>query len=142
MIGELLANDQVEAKWNKTPSYPYEFGAQEKEILDRDGHFTLPSIITPSTCERLTESLTLVQPMRESRDERVRFFSGYSAEYNAYLASLIAHPQMLDLAGRVLGAEIRFDHCVPIVRPPGSARRLAHRQEAPANRRRAGGPGP
>ena len=98
--------------------YPYEFGDQEREVLERDGHFMLPGIITSSTCERLTKSLTLVQPMRESRDERVRFFSFYAAEYDAYLASLIAHPQMLDLARRVLGPEIRFDHCVPIVRPP------------------------
>ena len=79
---------------------PYEFGTREREVLDRDGHFMLLGIITSSTCERLTESLTLFQPMRESRDERVRFFSFYAAEYDTYLASLIAHPQMLDLARR------------------------------------------
>ena len=37
-----------------------------------------------------------------------------------YLESLIAHPQMLALVRAVLGEEIRWDHCVSLVRPKGS----------------------
>ena len=44
----------------------------------------------------------------------------YAAEYDKYLASLIGHPQLLGLARRVLGAPIRFDHCVTLNRPGGN----------------------
>ena len=44
----------------------------------------------------------------------------YAAEYDSYLESLIPHPQLLDLTQRVLGKEIRFDHCVTIIRPAGN----------------------
>lgn len=44
----------------------------------------------------------------------------YAAEHDAYLASVIAHPQMLELARRVLGDEIRYDHCVNLSRKGGN----------------------
>jgi len=44
----------------------------------------------------------------------------YAAEYDKFLARLIRHPQLLDLARRVLGEDIRFDHCVDLNRPGGN----------------------
>ena len=98
---------------------PFEFDETEKEAFDRDGHFLLPGILTSETCKQLTRSLALIQPFRESKDPKLRHHSGHAAEYDSYLASLIAHPQMLDLIHRVLGPDIRFDHCGTLNRPPG-----------------------
>jgi hypothetical protein len=39
----------------------------------------------------------------------------HAAEHSDYLESLIAHPQMLTLARRILGEDIRYDHCVALV---------------------------
>ena len=44
----------------------------------------------------------------------------YAAEHDAFLASVIAHPQMLELAQAVLGDEIRYDHCVNLSRKGGN----------------------
>ena len=98
---------------------PFEFDETEKEAFDRDGHFLLPGILTSETCKQLTRSLALIQPFRESKDPQLRHHSGHAAEYDSYLASLIAHPQMLDLIHKVLGPDIRFDHCGTLNRPPG-----------------------
>jgi hypothetical protein len=98
---------------------PYEFGEQQKEILDRDGHFILPNLLTPQACERLTESLSYIQSLASAAvkgHEPNRF----SAEYDEYLESLIGHPQMLGLARKVLGEDIRYDHCVSLNRPGGN----------------------
>ena len=43
-----------------------------------------------------------------------------AAEYDSYLASLIGHPQMLNLAHTILGDNIRFDHCVTLNRAGGN----------------------
>lgn len=91
----------------------YQFGAAEKERLDTDGHLLCPGLLTPQTCQRLTAALARIQALSEQND-RAR---GYAAEHDAYLASLIAHPQLLDLARNVLGPDIRFDHCVTLARP-------------------------
>ena len=99
--------------------YPFEFGETEKKALDRDGHFFLPGILTSETCKQLTRSLARIQPLRESTDPQLRHHSGHAAEYDSYLTSLIAHPQMLELIHKVLGSDIRFDHCSTINRPPG-----------------------
>ena len=97
---------------------PYEFGAREKAQLDRDGHFVFPSLLTASARARLTASLAHVVTLPETPSYRPQ---GFAAEHDAYLASLIAHPQMLDLAHRVLGENIRFDHCVDLTREAGFA---------------------
>ena len=73
---------------------PFEFDETEKEAFGRDGHFLLPGILTSETCKQLTRSLALIQPFRESKDPQLRHHSGHAAEYDSYLASLIAHPQM------------------------------------------------
>ena len=44
----------------------------------------------------------------------------FSAEYDNYLESVIAHPQMLKLARKVLGDDIRYDHCVSLNRHGGN----------------------
>ena len=105
---------------DQTPIFhPFTFGIAKKKALDRDGHFFLPSVLTADTCKQLTRALARIQPLRESKDPQQRHHSGHAAEYDSYLASLIAHPQMLDLIHKVLGPDIRFDHCCTINRPPG-----------------------
>lgn len=99
--------------------HDYTFGDQERKALDRDGHFVLPGLLTANTQERLTESLARIQsliPNCKEGHEPNRF----SAEYDAYLESVIAHPQMLELARKVLGDDIRYDHCVSLNRHGGN----------------------
>lgn len=97
----------------------YTFGDKERKELDRDGHFVLPGLLTANAQERLTESLARIQsliPNCKEGHEPNRF----SAEYDAYLESVIAHPQMLELACKVLGDDIRYDHCVSLNRHGGN----------------------
>ena len=98
---------------------PYEFGEKEKALLDKDGHYLLPGILTPGACERLMSSFWHIRELIPSAVESHKP-THYAAEYDSYLESLISHPQLLDLAQRVLGMEIRFDHCVTIIRPGGN----------------------
>ena len=98
---------------------PYQFGTQQRAELGREGHFVLPSILTALACEKLTESLSHIESLIPSAlkgHEPNRF----AAEYDEYLESLIAHPQMLELARKILGADIRYDHCVTLNRPGGN----------------------
>jgi hypothetical protein len=87
----------------------------QKERLDRDGHLALPALMTPSARDRLTASLERILAVPEPESQRARH---YSAERDPYLADLLGHPQMLDLARSVLGPDLRFDHCVELNRPP------------------------
>ena len=98
---------------------PHEFGEQEKALLDKDGHFLLPNILTAQACERLTKSLSHIQDLMPSA-VKGHEPSSFAAEYDSYLESLILHPQMFDLVHRILGEEIRFDHCVTLNRPGGN----------------------
>ena len=34
---------------------PFVFGADERAVLDRDGHFALPGILTDAACAQLTK---------------------------------------------------------------------------------------
>lgn len=89
----------------------------QKARLDRDGHVLLPGWLAPEARTCLTEPLSdidaQVTATGSNRPQR------YSAEHNAYLASLIAHPQLLTLARSALGSDIRFDHCVALNRGGG-----------------------
>jgi len=105
----------------------YAFGAVEKAALDRDGHFVLPGILTDEACIHLTAALADIQSLPREDEEYVP--TRYAAEYNSYLESLIGHPQMLDLVRRVLGAEIRYDHCVALNREGGSGECAWHSHE-------------
>ncbi|MCG9127500.1 phytanoyl-CoA dioxygenase family protein [Candidatus Poribacteria bacterium] len=99
--------------------HDYTFGDQERTVLDFDGHFAFPGLLTEDAQNRLTESLDYIQsiiPGCKEGHEPNRF----SAEYDSYLESLIGHPQMLKLAREVLGDEIRYDHCVSLNRPGGN----------------------
>lgn len=96
--------------------YPYDLGAEQRERLDLDGHLVLPGILTEASRARLTEALSAIQSVAPADRQQVRH---YSAEFNAYLASLISHPQLLHLAREILGPTIRFDHCVSLNRPAG-----------------------
>jgi phytanoyl-CoA dioxygenase PhyH len=96
--------------------HPYELRSEERQRLDQDGHLLLPGLLTEDARARLVSSLAAIQALRASEGVRAQH---YSAEYDAHLAELIAHPQLLALARQVLGPEIRFDHCVALNRPAG-----------------------
>ena len=94
------------------------FGATERAQLDKDGHLVLPRLLTPKACERLTTALSHIQSLLPGDEDHRP--NHYCAEFDEYLANLIDHPQMLDLARRILGDDIRFDHCVALNRPGGN----------------------
>lgn len=98
---------------------PYTFGVPEKAQLDRDGYYLLPGLLTDQTCEKLVNALTHIEELIKVGSKEP-LPNHNAAEYDSYLESLIAHPQMLALARRVLGADIRFDHCVTLNRPVGN----------------------
>ena len=89
----------------------------EKALLDHDGQVLLPGLLVPEARERLIESLAKIQALATQHGAAPNH---YSAEHDHYLASLIAHPEMLALARSALGLEIRFDHCVSLTRPGGN----------------------
>ncbi len=100
--------------------HSYTFGEKEREALNTDGHFAFPRLLVPPARQRLAKSLAHIQsiaPDGVPGHEPNRF----AAEFDAYLETLIAHPQMLELAHHVLGEDIRFDHCVTLNRPGGNA---------------------
>ncbi len=99
--------------------HDYTFGEHERKKLDSDGHYVFPGLLTSDAQEKLTHSLShILELSRTSKEghEPNRF----SAEYNSYLESLIPHPQMLELVRKVLGEDIRYDHCVSLNRPGGN----------------------
>jgi hypothetical protein len=98
---------------------PHVLGPAQKAELDERGHLVLPGILTADACGLLTEALKriaiLQEPFGYARTEQ-RTPGKYAAEHDAFLASLIAHPQMLALARSILGESIRYDHCVALNR--------------------------
>ena len=106
---------------------PFAFGDDERAVLDRDGHFALPGILTDAACTQLTAALARIQSLPHG-DEAYRP-QRYAAEFDAYLESLIGHPQLLDLVRRVLGPEIRYDHCVALNRDGGNQGSQWHSHE-------------
>ncbi len=99
--------------------HAYTFGEQERKTLDSDGHFVLPGVLTSEAQENLTRSLSYILELSRTSKEGHEP-NRFSAEYDSYLESLIAHPQMLELARKVLGEDIRYDHCVSLNRPGGN----------------------
>ena len=99
--------------------HDYTFGEQERKTLDSDGHFVFPGLLTSDAQENLTRSLSYIHELSRTPKEG-REPNRFSAEYDSYLESLIAHPQMLELARKVLGENIRYDHCVSLNRPGGN----------------------
>lgn len=99
---------------------PYNFGAAEKALLDRDGHFILPGLLAGPVREELVIALRHIVEVVKAHGYEPHGPHMYAAEHAPYLAALIAHPQMLELARAVLGAEagkpIRYDHCVALNR--------------------------
>jgi hypothetical protein len=93
--------------------------SKQRGRLDEDGHLLLPGLLTDEACSRLTTSLASIQALMPGEEEHKP--NHYSAEYDEYLASLIRHPQMLELARHILGEDIRFDHCVALNRPAANA---------------------
>ena len=91
--------------------------AEEKARLDQDGHLLLPGRLAPEARTALAEALSDIdaQVAATGSNQPQR----YAAEHNTYLASLVAHPQLLALARSALGPDIRFDHCVALNRPGG-----------------------
>jgi hypothetical protein len=95
----------------------YSFGEAEKQQLDNDGYLLFPQLLTPSVRRQLIASLGCNLKMPATEDYLPM---RYAAEHDAYLASVISHPQMLELAHAVLGEEIRYDHCVNLSRKGGN----------------------
>ena len=106
---------------------PFAFGDDERAILDRDGHIALPGILTDTACTQLTAALARIQSL--PRDDEEYLPPRFAAEFDAYLESLIGHPQLLDLVCRVLGPEIRYDHCVSLNRDGGNQGSKWHSHE-------------
>ena len=98
----------------------HSWAAEHKARLDLDGHIVLPGLLTDDAQARLTESLSKIHGLSRTTGPGPKPTSMYAAEYDEYLASLIAHPEMLGLAHHALGDEIRFDHCVSLIRPGGN----------------------
>lgn len=98
----------------------YEWTSDVRGTFDRDGHYVFPGLLTDAARERLTESLARVQAISRSTGPGPKPTSMYAAEYDDYLASIIDHPQMLELAHHILGDDIRYDHCVSLNRPGGN----------------------
>ena len=91
----------------------YQWNDAKRERLDSDGSLLLPGLLTASACEHLVAALERVNTLPATGGHQPRRFA---AEHDDCLASLIGHPQMLELARGVLGSEIRFDHCVDLSR--------------------------
>jgi phytanoyl-CoA dioxygenase PhyH len=112
-----------------TPLFePYRFDARDRAALDRDGHLVLPGILTESARSELILALGHVLEYGYSPDGPHMF----AAEHAPYLATLIAHPQMLELARAVLGGgrkPIRYDHCVALSRKPAFSGMRWHAHE-------------
>ncbi|HAK51521.1 MAG TPA: hypothetical protein DCM54_06405 [Gammaproteobacteria bacterium] len=100
--------------------HPYTFSDENMDALNLDGHIMLPGLLTDSASGLLREALdrivAQVDAINTDDMETKRRPKKHAAEYDEYLQSLIAHPQILDLARRVLGPSIRWDHCVSLVR--------------------------
>ena len=90
--------------------------ASDKAALDHDGHVLLPGRLTPEAQTQLIAALTDIEAQTTGNPVAPRH---YSAEHNTFLASLIAHPELLALAQVTIGPELRFDHCVALNRAGG-----------------------
>jgi hypothetical protein len=97
--------------------HPYTFGEAERERMDRDGHLALPGLLTGPARDRLSAALARILDLEAAHGSGPQ---RYSAEWDEYLAGLIAHPDLLGLAREILGPEVRYDHCVALNRPEGN----------------------
>lgn len=89
----------------------------DKIAFARDGHVLLPGRLTPEARTLLIEALADIEAQMQSDPIKPQ---RYSAEHNAFLASLIAHPEMVALVQAAIGPEIRYDHCVALNRAGGN----------------------
>ncbi len=99
--------------------HSYRFSETERQRMDLDGHLAYPSLLTQDVQVRLTEALAHIQSLERVEGYPNRF-RRFAAEYNAFLESLITHPEMLKLVSHVLGKEVRYDHCATINRSGGN----------------------
>ena len=105
---------------SQTPIFePLTLTDTDKQQLDADGHLALPGLLTNEAQKDLVTALSHIHYLSETQNLQPEP-NRNAAEYNAYLAALIGHPQMLDLARWTLGPDIRFDHCVTLNRPGGN----------------------
>lgn len=99
----------------------YKWSDAQRDQMDRDGHIVFPGLLTKEAQGQLTESLVRILQMPRSEGQGPKPTNMYAAEYDEYLESVIAHPQMLELAGNVLGDDLRYDHCVSLIRSGGNS---------------------
>jgi hypothetical protein len=98
---------------------PYVFGPEQKAELDRNGHLCLPGILTEPARDALIRSLSRIVELdtQYGPDQPAdRMPHRYAAEHDAFLEGSMGHPQLLALARSILGQEIRYDHCVALIR--------------------------
>ena len=107
----------------------YSFGENERSKLNADGHLILPGLLTTDSRELLTNALVHIESKNPWGGTTGHEVGRFAAEYSRYLESLIGHPQMRELARRVLGEDIRFDHCVALNRAGGNSGSTWHSHE-------------
>jgi hypothetical protein len=96
-----------------------EITALEKAELDSRGHLLLEGLLTLEARQALIDALSRIAALQAAHererpgDQTAR---KYAAEHDTFLASLIAHPDLLGLARSILGPDIRYDHCVVLNR--------------------------
>jgi hypothetical protein len=98
---------------------PHIIGAAQRSELDTRGHLLLPGLLTQPARHALVAALGRILTLQTAHGPEAagdRAPSKYAAEHDVFLASLIAHPQMLALARSILGSDIRYDHCVALSR--------------------------
>lgn len=88
----------------------YQWTSAHRETFDCDGHIVFPGLLTDDAQERLTTSLSKIHKTPRSTGPVPKPTNMYAAEYDPYLESVIAHPQMLELARHALGENIRYDY--------------------------------
>lgn len=98
---------------------PHTLGERERAELDVRGHLVLPGLLTLPAREALVQALARISEIDSTYDiarHPERMPHRYAAEHDAFLASLIPHPELLAMARAILGPVIRWDHCVVLNR--------------------------
>jgi hypothetical protein len=108
---------------------------EARDELQREGALFLPGVLTDEFCEEAIAALTHIerlgneeagverpanyQGLTQDIDGRHTAYGDYAAEHSELLASLIAAPELLQMAEAALGPEFCYDECVTLNREQG-----------------------